>query len=644
MKNLLLSIFCLTSSLSFTQAEESLEFQSNDIEVSIANFLLSAEALQSSNDADSALSLLENAEILAEGLEDLTLLNNIKFRIGITLAQASRFEESINYFNQSVELSSITKDTAQIAETYRKLGISYKHLGVYPKAIQAYNQANLYYASIHDTIGQGSTKINIGNIYKSIGQNRRAKQKYREAIQIFSPMGNLNSLGDCYNNLGNVYKNENNYDSSAYYMFKTLEIRREAKDAEKLSFIYHNLANLHIKMEDYQTAELYVDSAYKLKFDRSDYYGTATELEVYSRIHYFKEEWKPAIEKGELALEIARPYHVLEFDKEVLRILGFSCFKNGDFEKSASYYSRFMDADETLRDLNQSNQIEFELMSFEMLSDSIQREQLILQKELKDAENRNEELANSVAKRNYVLIIGGLVILIFIIAFIYIQNRRRLYQSRSETAKLEKSSVPKEEKEILLKEVHHRVKNNFQIINSLIRIQSEYINPSNYSEKLKELENRIQSMSLIHEKLYKSDSLSRLNVKEYVAELSANLITSLDFKENIEFKFEIDDAEYGIDSLIPLGLILNESISNSIKHAFEGKESGTIFVRLKNSETETNLMISDDGIGADLSIDELKEESLGMELLYDLTDQLDGELKLDTTKGFKYQFNFPRLK
>ena len=84
--------------------------------------------------------------------------------------------------------------------------------------------------------------------------------------------------------------------------------------------------------------------------------------------------------------------------------------------------------------------------------------------------------------------------------------------------------------------------------------------------------------------------------------------------------------------------------SNSIKHAFEGKDSGTIFVQLTNTETETNLIISDDGIGADLSIEELKEESLGMELLYDLTDQLDGELKLDTTKGFKYHFNFPRLK
>ena len=503
---------------------------------------------------------MKNAEILAEGLENLTLLNKIKYRIGIALSHASKFEESIDYFNQSVQLSSITKDTVQIADTYRKLGISYKHLGIYPKAIQAYNQANLYYASMNDMNGQGSTKINIGNVYKNIGQNRRAKQKYREAIEIFSPMGDLNSLGDCYNNLGNVYKNENNYDSAAYYMFKTLEIRREAKDEEKLSFVYHNLANLHIRIEDYNTAELYADSAYKLKFDRSDYYGIATELEVYSRIHYFKEEWKLAIEKGELALEIALPYHVLEFNKEVLRTLGFSCYKNGDFQKSATYYTRFMDTDETLRDLNQSNQLEFELISFEMLSDSIQKEQLILQKELKDAENRNEELANSVEQRNYILIIGGLVILIFIIAFIYVQNRRRLNQSRSETAKLEKSSVPKEEKEILLKEVHHRVKNNFQIINSLIRIQSEYINPSNYSEKLNELENRIQSMSLIHEKLYKSDSLSRLNVKEYVAELSSNLIASFDFKENIAFDFEIDDAEYGIDSLIPLGLILNESI------------------------------------------------------------------------------------
>ena len=616
------------------------DISSDDLMVQINQ----AKSLLEDNYTDSALVILYNLEILVEGKQDLSLLNEIKLLIGKSLTKLSRFEESLNYYKQSVQISSELSDTLKIANSYKRLGISYKHLGIYPKAIEAYNQSNIYYILIKDTVGQGSTKINLGNIYKNIGQNERAKQKYHEAIVIFKPLNNLNSLGDCYNNIGNVFKNENNYDSARYYMHRTLEIRRQTNNQEKLSFVYNNIANLQIKMKNYDLAKIYADSAFAIKSERKDYYGIATELELFARIHYFKKEWNLAALKAEKALELAKPYHMLEFDKEVLRILGSANYKNGDYKKSAMYFTQYMEADETLIDLNNSDQLEFQLMNFELVSDSIQKEQLILKKELQEAENKNEELVNSVASRTYFLIIACLILLIFIIAYIYLLNRRRLNQSRTEKADLEKASVPKEEKEILLKEVHHRVKNNFQIIKSLIRIQSDFMNQSNYSEKLIELENRIQSMSLIHEKLYKTANLSTLNVQDYVEELSHNLISSFDYHENVNFNFNIDNAEYGIDSLIPLGLILNEAISNSIKHAFEDNSDSKIVIQLVNTEDNTILEVKDNGIGSTLSIEELKEESLGMELLFDLTEQLDGELTLDTNNGFKYHFKFPRLK
>lgn len=368
------------------------------------------------------------------------------------------------------------------------------------------------------------------------------------------------------------------------------------------------------------------------------------EIELLARIHYLKGEWNEAVVKGEKALKMAEPFQRLEFNVEILKILGAASYEKGDFKKSSKYYSQYMDANETLNELNNSELIEYELVTFEMVSDSLQKDQLLLQKELQEAENKNIELENSVKRRNYILIIAGLLILVIIVAYIYFLNRKRLSQSQTEKENLKKSSVPKEEKEILLKEVHHRVKNNFQIINSLIRIQSEYMNPNNYTEKLKELENRIRSMSLIHEKLYKSEHISKLSVKDYITELSSNLLESYEIQEKIDFNISIDEAEYGIDSLIPLGLILNETISNSIKHAFQGKDGGLITVSLKNTIDSTTLIVKDDGIGADLPIEELKNESLGMELLFDLTYQLDGKLTLDTNDGFNYLFKFPRLK
>ena len=151
-------------------------------------------------------------------------------------------------------------------------------------------------------------------------------------------------------------------------------------------------------------------------------------------------------------------------------------------------------------------------------------------------------------------------------------------------------------------------------------------------------------MSLIHEKLYKSDSISKLDFKEYVEELIGHIKGSYETQTDIDIKLNVQQVKYGIDTLIPLGLILNECISNSLKHSFEGIDKGSILVELNEQEDGTVLIIQDDGIGADLSIDELKEESLGMELVWDLTEQLDGKVSLNTEKGFHYQFNFPALK
>ena len=496
----------------------------------------------------------------------------------------------------------------------------------------------------NDTLGQGSSKLNLGNVFKNIGKPEIAKSYYREAIFIYRQQNDSNAIANCYNNLGNVFKNENEFDSSFYYMNKTLEIRRSTNNLAGLSFVFHNLANLCLKVNDSERAMRYADSSYQIKLDRNDIYGQATDLEVYARIYRKAEDWSKAIKYGERALELARPFNNLDLNKEILSNLAYCTNKTGQFEKSSNYYIEYIDADETLREFNNSNQIEFALIEYEMVADSIQKEQMLLQKDLQEVINENEKLENTVFRRNFYLIIAALIIAIAIITFISIANQKRLRRSRIEKEKLEKASVPKEEKEILLKEVHHRVKNNFQIINSLIRLQTEFITPTNYVQKLRELENRIRSMSLIHEKLYKSDSLSKLKVQEYFEELIFNVRESYDHNENIEIIQKIGLAEFGIDSLIPLGLIVNETISNALKHGFEGKEKGEIIIELLHNENQTILNISDDGIGADLTVSELKEESLGLELIFDLTDQLDGKIKLSTDNGFNYQFIFPKLK
>lgn len=281
---------------------------------------------------------------------------------------------------------------------------------------------------------------------------------------------------------------------------------------------------------------------------------------------------------------------------------------------------------------------------------------LLIETELREVKHKNKQLANQSITNQLYFILGNLGILVLMIVLLIISFRKRLAQAREhrfvlaeQNQELKKTLVSKEEKETLLKEIHHRVKNNLQIISSLIRLQSGYINENNFQEHLNEIENRILSMALVHEKLYQSSDLSRLLVKSYIRDLCINVLESYQSKRRVKFAFNIDKGEYSIDTLIPLGLILNETISNALKHAFYEREQGLIEVTLKEKEeskttaAKTILIIKDDGIGADLTIEELKEDSLGMDLIFSLTEQLDGTLDINTTDGFTYNFTFPKL-
>lgn len=198
------------------------------------------------------------------------------------------------------------------------------------------------------------------------------------------------------------------------------------------------------------------------------------------------------------------------------------------------------------------------------------------------------------------------------------------------------------EKEVLLKEVHHRVKNNLQIVSSLLNLQSKYIKDSEALEMFKESRNRIRSMTLIHEKLYRSKDLANLDVAEYIQNLSANLFRSYN-SGRVSLKTHVDDILLGIDTAIPCGLIINELVSNSLKHAFPDKQ-GEILVNLHRDDGKFTLIVRDNGIGIPQNVDFRNTDSLGLQLVCTLTDQLDGAIELNRAGGTEFKITFGEIK
>ncbi|MCB9170719.1 MAG: sensor histidine kinase [Flavobacteriales bacterium] len=205
---------------------------------------------------------------------------------------------------------------------------------------------------------------------------------------------------------------------------------------------------------------------------------------------------------------------------------------------------------------------------------------------------------------------------------------------------LRETMLSKEEKEVMLKEIHHRVKNNLQIVKSLIRFQLDQVDDPKVRELFNECITRVSAMALVHEQSYLSKDLANIDVSTYLAHLVRDIIQAYTLDTRLRMDIDIKLSTLGVDTLIPLGLLINEVISNALKYAFRGREEGTLIVHLNGDDAHGfDLRIGDDGVGMPDRGKWERPNSLGMELIHTLADQLGGAIELLPTKGTVYRLS-----
>ncbi|MFD0964208.1 histidine kinase dimerization/phosphoacceptor domain -containing protein [Pseudofulvibacter geojedonensis] len=240
--------------------------------------------------------------------------------------------------------------------------------------------------------------------------------------------------------------------------------------------------------------------------------------------------------------------------------------------------------------------------------------------------------------RKYVLY--ALIVLALIITVFLLWNKTLMNEIKARK-KIELDLKNKnEEKEILLKEVHHRVKNNLQIVHSMLNMQARRIDNDLTLKVLSESKSRVMAMAIVHKILYESEDISTINVEKYVQSLSDSIkkiFTSLD--KDINISIEIQNVFLNIEKAIPIGLILNELLSNSFEHAFKNRDKGNILIRIEEKDSEYNFYYSDDGEGV-TNYNMKTYKSLGMHLIYRLANQLQTEAEIHVTRGFNLSFSF----
>ncbi|HTB26539.1 MAG TPA: sensor histidine kinase, partial [Puia sp.] len=294
-------------------------------------------------------------------------------------------------------------------------------------------------------------------------------------------------------------------------------------------------------------------------------------------------------------------------------------------------YTQLLDSNFRVSSLRQAEELQVKYLTQE------KENQIAILNQKENLEQANVKQANLVRNMTIFGIIGVLIIA----GLLYRQNILKQKNNNLITHKNEQLEHLLNEKEWLLKEIHHRVKNNLQIVMSLLNSQSAYLENDAALTAIQDSQHRIHAMSLIHQKLYNTENVSSINMSSYIHELVSYLRESFDTGQRIRFDMDIEPLEMDVSQAVPVGLILNEAITNSLKYAFPDGRDGEINISL--SRTSANhflLQISDNGIGMPENFINKKPGSLGLSLMTGLSEDLDGNFVIENKNGTTIKISF----
>lgn len=239
-------------------------------------------------------------------------------------------------------------------------------------------------------------------------------------------------------------------------------------------------------------------------------------------------------------------------------------------------------------------------------------------------------------------VVISILLVVLVIKLLDLQNVGLTEALKKQQFNQEKLSLSVKDKEVLLQEIHHRVKNNLSVISSLLNLQINTAKQDESKQLLTDARNRVLSMSLVHQKLYKGNDFNKIKFDNYIVELAQDLLSLSSYKNKILLNDKIASCELDISVAIPLGLIINEIITNCIKHAFNDSVTiPTISLTLLNSIHSIDITISDNGVGFDHTEKIRSSPSLGLSLIDTLIEQIDGKIEINSKKGSEYKISIP---
>jgi len=551
------------------------------------------------------------------------------------------------------------REATQVLEMQRAAGDRYLHhiydllaeiqgkRGYFREALQFGFDAVRSARATRDTSNLGLYYLRIGSCFKNLKQWGEGLRYLRQSLQLSQRAGHARYAYFAAGQVADILTAQHRQKDALLFLRKVVEDTPPVDDRSRwVAFKY--LAMCHLALRQYALTEKYYLQMLSLEKSpaipdmyRSDFYQRLGNFYLvaskYDQAHAY-------LEKG---LSLSAQLSLLQRADSHLSLFKADSARN-NLREAISHYQQYKVINDSIFNETKSKQVASLQIEYETKEKEQNIALLTKKNEVQQARMKQKEL-----QQNSVIVVALLLGLLSVVIYnryrLKLQSNR-LLQSQQEEIR-EKNTVlewllgEKEdlithkdvllaEKEMLVREIHHRVKNNLQIVMSLLNSQTRYLQDDIARSAIKESHQRVRAISLIHQKLYQSERVALIDMAAYVRELTEHLGDSFDAQDRIRFRLAVAPLELDVALAVPLGLIINEAVTNAMKYAFPGGRAGTVAVTLVAMDGENHLLtITDDGVGVGRDFDPGRSRTMGMNLMKGLSKQIKGTFKLESIGG-----------
>ena len=594
---------------------------------------------------DSAFRIMEQAVRQALASEDSIYIAVMYRQYGTFYARKQDAPKALDLCKTALRYCPVY-DTANYIHLLSTVGTLYHRLGLYDKALQSY----LSVFSEFDEEQLGIVRLSylyayLGATYNALKNYEKALECKHKALRMAKQNGNMMLQPSLLNNITNVYTEIRNYPQAEEYGLAAYQLSDSLQDTTSLASASINLGRLYTHTKAYTVAKRYLEQGRALTLAQGDRYtfvsGNFYLAQLYINIG--------KLSQADTALE-----HALHVEKFVPD----GGLSGGSYPTLAQLVEIYQ-SKVTLDSLQEEFEEAFISQHWHMFyRDSLlseEKQKTILQTEIRfeslekdneitllKTENDLQTIKETQMIQQRAGLIAGSILLLGLLGVTF--NRYRLKQRALGIIQIQKQAIEEKnaENELLIREIHHRVKNNLQIILSLLHTQAHVLRDPQAVAVITESQNRVKSMALIHEKLYQANNFTKVPVQPYLSEMAHNIARA--YRQPVQLQLDIDPTEISMSTAVPLGLIVTELLTNAFKYAFEEGQPAHLSITFRqeslNDSLDYCLQIADNGKGLPPDFDIEHSRSFGLKLVKGLIRQLNGNLSVTPNPGTQFSIQF----